>query len=82
MDGWLAEFSNWVTEEEELDAYAEKFFNDYFAYLPRDILHIIIQQVWSFKIHRLIGRRRRTISRRLQHYLKANFEYLFLSNSS
>ena len=82
MDGWLYEFNNWVTEEEELDAYAEKFFNNYFAHLPRDVLHIIIQQVLSFEIHRLIGRRRRTISRPLQHYLKLNFEYLFLSRSS
>ena len=42
MDGWLAKFSNWVTEEEELYAYAEKCFNNYFAHLPRDIMHIII----------------------------------------
>ena len=82
MDGWLYEYRNWVTEEEELDAYAEEFFNNYFAHLPRDVLHIIIQKIWSFEIHRLIGRRRRTISRRLQFYLKPNFEYLFLSRFS
>ena len=65
MDAWSEEFQNWVTKEEELDFYAEEFFNTYFEDLPRDVLSIIRQKVWSFELQKLIGRRRRTISRRL-----------------
>ena len=41
MDNWLIEFQNWTTEEEEYQAYAQKFLSDYLLELPIDILRKI-----------------------------------------
>lgn len=82
MVGWLYEFRNWVTAEEELDSYAEEFFNTYFWGLPRDVLSIIRQKVWSAELQKLLGGRRSTIPRGLCFFLRAHYEYLFLPKDS
>ena len=82
MDGWLYEFKNWVTEEEELHSYSEEFFYAYFGDLPRDVLSIIRQKVWSSELQKMLGGRRKTITRGMQFYLNKNYEYLFLPNRS
>ena len=81
MEGLLYDFRNWVTDEEEVNAYAKIFFNQNFPDLPRDIISIIRKKVWIHEFRDLIGRRR-IISWGLQCSLNAHYEYLFLSGCS
>ena len=46
MDEWLEEFKNWLTEEEEAQAYAEIFLGTHFSQLPRDIQRTISAKFW------------------------------------
>ena len=42
MDLWLQEFGNWVTEEEEIAAYGQRFVSEFLPHLPQDIKEIIL----------------------------------------
>ena len=49
MDLWLQEFGNWVTEEEEIAAYGQRFVSEFLPHLPQDIKEIILGKYWRYQ---------------------------------
>ena len=79
MDSWLQEFGNWVTEEEEIAAYGQRFVSEFLPHLPQDIKEIILVKYWRYQYENALPfglinapREERTIVRRRRSKLLVN----------